>query len=156
MLKFFRKPLRDNKTIIVGIRHQIGLQGERWWLEDTIRFLDKNLIEGDSVMLELAEFPINKNEVWHSRVYEYLNEVCKFIINKNCTIVCGEDKSRRNDENYKQGNVRDFQFIKVIKEKNPTFFLVGFDHLEFLASKLSENKIINLVDEKKDKKNVFG
>lgn len=142
---------------VVGIRHQIGLMGETYWLDDVVKWLDKRVKPGDKVMLEVPEYPLGNlfNDAVISRIVSYMTQLCDFLNKKGCEIVPGEDRERfgTNDEQYHKEHVRDDEvFIPKMKTIRPRFFLVGCSHLDYLREQMPEFEYVNLVNEKKDHK----
>ena len=148
---------RNGTPTVVGIRHQIGLLGETYWLDYVVNWLDKRVKPGDKVMLEIPEYPLGNlfNSNVFSRVRSYMAQLCEFLHKKGCEIVPGEDREKfgTNDEQYPKENVRDDEvFIPRMREIRPRFFLVGYGHLDYLREQMPEFEYVNLVNEKKDNK----
>ena len=148
---------RNEIPTIVGIRHQIGLRGETYWLSEVTKWLERRVKEKDKIMLEIPEYPLGdlfRNNVF-SRVIAYMNPLCDFLHERGCEIVPGEDRERfgTNDNKYHKEHVRDDEvFIPRMREIKPRFFLVGHSHLDYLKEKMPEFQYVNLVDENKDKR----
>ncbi len=146
------------KSTIVGIRHAFGLCGETYWFDNLTKWLSRKLRKGDKVMLEIPEYPFSELFNNHNSVdyfqREFMKSLCSYLEEKQCQIIPVEDRERwYNDPKYFRGRIRDNQvFIPKMRDIKPRFFLVGYDHLNYLKEKMPEFDYIKLVDEEKDKK----
>ncbi len=147
---------RNGTPTLVGIRHQIGLLGETYWLTEVTKWLDKRVKKGNKVMLEIPEYPLGDTFRIGvpSRVRSYMNGLINHLKQKGVEIIPGEDRERWGiDNSYHGEHVRDDEvFIPKMREIKPRFFLVGCEHLDYLKEKMPEFNYVNLVNEERDRK----
>ena len=91
--EFFSK---NDIPTIVGIRHQIGLCSETYWLDQTIKYLNKRIKKGDEVMLEIPEYPLTQafRSNLFRRIFDFYDILCQNLEQKGAIIIPGEDKER--------------------------------------------------------------